>query len=337
MDEVTEIYEKYYKLDMILELIREGGLVACFEEEFGAAQVVENLLYLLCNNTYSNPYLLYRRKKEERLSFGELWGIQTDILGLNKLLVMKVLSPHTGLQVGDIICKVNGKSPLSYFSTAQIKQWKIHILRYQAHQMTYKMQDILWDSDHMEVINFHNTYDPERNYLKVESFAGCDRIPILPSGKTAITMDFRNNLGGAIGDAVSFLEFFLPAGTVVCYEKRREAMLPILIQTNEMYHFENIILFVNELTASAAEIVVFALQKYCNAEVVGATTHTFGKECMQHDYIFDDDSYLGVPVSHIYTPDETPMTKHSIKIDRIMSHTEEAVFPLVHEKKSDIK
>lgn len=321
MDEVSQIYQKYYKLNMVIEILQETGLVDCFQTDFSAENIIENLLYILCNNTYSNKYVLYRRKNEERLSITEFLGVRTDILGLNKLIVLETISNHSDLEIGDIILRINDHSPLSYFDIKVIDKLNLNILRYNSNRKTYENKNIVINNKNIELFDFENQYNLSCNYLRVNSFDNLVGIKhFLKNSKKEITLDFRNNLGGPIEKTVGFLGFLLPKDTVICYEKKKNVMNPILINTDKIFYYDKINILVNELTASAAEIAVLALQKNLDVEVIGTTTHTFGKECIQNYYNFDDKSCLGAPVSLIYTPDKVPMDQNSIRIDKLLSN-----------------
>ncbi len=323
MDQKNKIYQKYFKLNMIVEILQEAVLLESFQTDFDSDNLIENLIYSLCNNTYSNKYLLYRRIDEQRLSLSEFLGIKTDIVGLNKLLVLDINSNHSGLNIGDIICKVNHNSALSYLNLSELNDLVLDIMRYDNHKGSYISQEIRVNVKKINFNNFENRINIKSNYIKIETFNNLALIKsYIESIKGEIVFDFRNNMGGKIENAIEFLEMLIPRNTIMFYEKKKNELISFLSNSKITYEFDKIIILVNELTASSAEIVVFALQKYLKVEVIGSTDHTFGKECFQKSYNFDDESCLLVPTGIIYTPDKTPMNQHSIKIDKILSNSE---------------
>ena len=323
MDQKNKIYEKYYKLNMIVEILQEAVLLEPLQADFSQDNLIENLIYSLCNNTYSNKYLLYRRIDEQRLSLSEFLGIKTDIVGLSKLLVLDVNSNYSGLNIGDIICNVNHNSALSYLNLSEQNDLIIDIMRYDCHKHSYINQEIKVNVKKVNFSDFENRINLKNNYIKIETFNNLALIKsTIENFKGEIVFDFRNNMGGEVENAIEFLEMLVPKNSIMFYEKKKNNLTPILSNSKSIYKFDKIKILVNELTASSAEIIVFALQKYLKVEVIGEADHTFGKECFQKSYNFDDESFLIVPTGIIYTPDKTPMNKHSIKIDKILSNNE---------------
>ncbi|HEY1661910.1 MAG TPA: carboxy terminal-processing peptidase [Verrucomicrobiae bacterium] len=97
---------------------------------------------------------------------------------------------------------------------------------------------------------------------------------------SGIILDLRSNPGGSLQEAVSFTGLFTKGGPVVL---SRDSMGQVNIysdnNTNQLFTGPMVVL-VNRLSASAAEIAAAALQDYGRALVVGDVS-TFGKGTVQ--------------------------------------------------------
>ncbi len=96
-------------------------------------------------------------------------------------------------------------------------------------------------------------------------------------GAQALVVDLRENGGGLVDEAVSVASFFLPRG-IVATEEGRGAPLSLLVRPTDQRFPGPVVVIVNELTASASEIVAGALQDV-GVSLIGA--RTFGKGTIQ--------------------------------------------------------
>jgi carboxyl-terminal processing protease len=119
-------------------------------------------------------------------------------------------------------------------------------------------------------------------------------------GATHFVLDLRNNGGGLLDSGVDIAQLFLHEGTIIeqqhknapvdefkAYFKGSLADIPILI-------------FVNEGTASASEIIAGALQVHGRAKLIG--TPTYGKDSIQLIFDLQDGSSLHVTSARWWIP-----------------------------------
>jgi C-terminal processing protease CtpA/Prc len=320
MNEVEKIYAKYYKVDMILELIKESQNIEFIKDIVSEDNGIENLLYILCNNIFTSKYMLYRRKNEKRLSVSEYLGIRTDIVGINKLIVMDMLSEHSGLKVGDIIVKINDKSPLEYFEP-NYTDLKIDVLRFDISHDKYITSEIILPCSNIDDITLDTQFS--ENYINLSTFDDEYNLKkFLDSASSAITIDLRNNLGGSVENMIKTLEYFLPCNTVVAYIKEKGKLKELTTNYEHNYKISKINILTSGITSSSAEIFIVAMKKYLNVDIIGDCISTYGKEYIQNYYYFDDDSYIALPVYEIYTIDKAKLTKGTIKVDLLLSENE---------------
>ncbi len=101
-----------------------------------------------------------------------------------------------------------------------------------------------------------------------------------------LILDLRNNGGGSLQDAIDIVGFFIKDGPVV-QVKQRTGMPQILKDNDSDILYNNdLVIMVNEFSASASEITAAAIQDYNRGVIVGSE-HTFGKGTVQRFLPFD--------------------------------------------------
>src|SRR5580700_711347 len=116
-----------------------------------------------------------------------------------------------------------------------------------------------------------------------------------------LVLDLRANPGGLLNDGIEVAGHFLKRNQVV-------VSLRGLHQPQKTYtaHADNggreypLVVLVNRLSASAAEIVSGALQDHDRGWILGETT--FGKGLVQQVYRLSDNTGLALTTAHYYTP-----------------------------------
>ena len=95
-----------------------------------------------------------------------------------------------------------------------------------------------------------------------------------------IIFDLRDNLGGALDDAVEMAGLFIESGPVV-QSKNKKGEISVFYDPDPAVVYDGpMVVMINAMSASASEILAAALQDYGRAVVVGSA-HTFGKGTVQ--------------------------------------------------------
>ena len=117
----------------------------------------------------------------------------------------------------------------------------------------------------------------------------------------AVILELRNNLGESVEVAQMVASQFLPDGLVM-YEINSDGQRTDWAVNTGGIATEDLpmVVLVNELTASAAEVVAGALQDAERAKVMG--TSTVGRGAASEFEELSDGSALYLPVTHWYTP-----------------------------------
>jgi len=147
---------------------------------------------------------------------------------------------------------------------------------------------------YVKIKNFQaNTYSDLKKQL--------EDLKTKMGGMNGLVIDFRDNPGGLLDQAIRISDLFVDSGVIVStvsagnvVRERREAHAA---GTEPKYP---IIVLVNAGSASASEIVAGALQNLDRAVVVGDTT--FGKGSVQVLTPFPDESALKLTVAQYLTP-----------------------------------
>lgn len=116
-----------------------------------------------------------------------------------------------------------------------------------------------------------------------------------------LVLDLRDNGGGILGEAIDIADEFLDDDKLIVYtqgshQKKTEyrCKRPGLFEKGEL------VVLVDENSASASEVLAGALQDWDRATIVGR--RTFGKGLVQEQYELNNGSALRLTVARYYTP-----------------------------------
>lgn len=136
------------------------------------------------------------------------------------------------------------------------------------------------------------TYDEVHNALE----------ELRQRGMTSLVLDLRGNHGGLVEQAQRVSNLFLYRGQKILAMRGRQNVFPNrdYVASNQSPEDYPIVVLINRLSASAAEIVAGALQDHDRARLVGE--NSFGKGLVQSPYPLSDGSALVLTTGHYYTP-----------------------------------
>ena len=100
-----------------------------------------------------------------------------------------------------------------------------------------------------------------------------------------LVIDLRNNPGGMLDEVVSIADELLPTGVIV-YIKERDGNRQDFYSDEQMYDVPLVVL-VNDMSASASEILASAVQAFDRGTLVGV--NTYGKGIVQSLVTYHDD------------------------------------------------
>lgn len=135
------------------------------------------------------------------------------------------------------------------------------------------------------------------------------------SGMTKLVLDLQGNPGGYMDQAIGIADDFLPKGEKIVFTKGQESKYNEDHFATEQGDFEqgDLIVLVNESSASASEIVAGALQDNDRALIVGR--RSYGKGLVQRPFSLNDGSEVRLTISRYYTPSGRSIQKPYANLD----------------------
>ena len=116
-----------------------------------------------------------------------------------------------------------------------------------------------------------------------------------------LVLDLRGNGGGYLKTAIEISDQFLENNKLVVYtEGTNEPKREYNATTSGIFENGNLIVLVDESSASASEIVSGAVQDWDRGLVIGR--RSFGKGLVQKPYFLTDGSVVRLTTAHYYTP-----------------------------------
>lgn len=163
-------------------------------------------------------------------------------------------------------------------------------------------------------------FDNNIGYLKLPSFDDDtangfkDKVNELQKqGAKKLIIDLRNNGGGIVDEAVDIADMFLDKGKTIYSSVDNKDKKTVTSSKNDPIFAMNVIILVNENSASASEILACSMQDNERAKLVG--TKTYGKGIIQTLLSLADGSGLKITTEQYYTPKEVSIHKEGIKPD----------------------
>lgn len=140
-----------------------------------------------------------------------------------------------------------------------------------------------------------------------------------------IIIDLRDNGGGYLSTLEEIGSMFVPKGGILIQQEIYNGeKLVSKSKGNILIEFEEIIILVNENSASASEVLTAAIKENMDATVVGVTT--YGKGTVQQQHAFSDGSALKYTVAEWLTPNGNHINGVGINPDVVVD-----LHPVMHE------
>ena len=157
----------------------------------------------------------------------------------------------------------------------------------------------------------HETLEPSYGYVRVSQFSettarelsrAIDAMQDSNEGMLdGLILDLRNNPGGVLDAAVDVSDLFLDSGVIVTANGRTtDARFTRSAHRGDVLDGAELVVLVNDGSASASEIVAGALQDHGRAVIVG--TGTFGKGLVQTVMPLSKGRAIKLTTSRYYTP-----------------------------------
>lgn len=314
-----EVNQDLQKLREVLTLVKKEYV----DETKTDALVEDAIAHLLSKLDPHSAYISARDRiaaNEDLKGNFEGIGIEFNIFH-DTLFVVAALSggpsEAVGLRSGDKIIKVNdtliagvnltNRDVQRHLKGPKGTEVKIEVLRKNKKEpITFT---IIRDKIPQFSVDASYMIDPEIGYIKVNRFSQTTHEEVKAAmtklrkeGMKKLVLDLQGNPGGYMDQAIAVADEFLPAGEKIVFTNGQEKRYNENAVATNVGDFEqgDLIVLVNEGSASASEIVSGALQDNDRALVVGR--RSFGKGLVQRPFDLNDGSEVRLTISRYYTP-----------------------------------
>ncbi|MEY3398507.1 MAG: hypothetical protein RL220_1101 [Bacteroidota bacterium] len=306
------------KLVSIIDFIENNYVDSIEKKKLVDGAIVSVLENLDPHSQYITPEETARIEEQMKGSFEGI-GVEFVILR-DTLCVVKAIaggpSIEAGIKSGDRIVKVDGKEISGKELDAEKvtgllkgpggSKVDIDILRKgEKNNLSFRLER---DAIPIKSVTSWFMAEPEVGYIEVERFAQntydefmSAATQLKDKGMKKLILDLRNNGGGLLDQATSITEEFLTEGKLIVSTKG-------VHRGNQQYHstrkgkFRDVelVVLINQNSASASEIVAGALQDWDRSVTVGR--RSFGKGLVQNELDLPDKSALRLTIARYYTP-----------------------------------
>ena len=228
-----------------------------------------------------------------------------------------------GLLSGDIIVEVNGESVLNMDTSVVASKVKGEAGTNVNLKIIREQENLTFDVERKEIKVYHVKSEIKENdigYIKLSTFdEGCSSEfekafnEIKEGGAKKLIIDLRDNTGGLVDEALNIADMIVQKDKKLLITVDSKDHKEETISKNEPIINMDIVVLVNEYSASASEILVGALKDNEEATVVG--TKTYGKGVIQNVISMGDGSVLKLTTAEYFTPNETKIHKVGIEPD----------------------
>lgn len=307
------------KLNMVLNYVESEYVDAVNLKELEELAIPKFLEALDPHTTYSSAEETKKMEEELEGNFEGI-GVQFNIFK-DTIYVVKVIeggpSEKFGLFAGDRIVKVND----SIIAGVGITNDKVMKLLKGPGGSEVKIEvkrkgnknlipiTIQRGSIPISSIDAYYVIDKKIGYIKISSFSRNTYLEFTNAvlkmkkiGITSVVVDLRNNSGGYMNAATNMIDEFLEAGKMIVYTNGRARGKKEVLSTNNKRSFVdlNIVVLIDDFSASASEIFAGAIQDNDRGFVIGR--RSFGKGLVQEAINFDDGSMMRLTTARYYIP-----------------------------------
>ena len=303
LNQIIRLAQNYYFEDFNMEKAMEGAIRGFLEEldphsEYFDAEQTKNI-----NEQFEGNF------QGIGIEYSMIDGYITVISP-----IPETPSERAGLQSGDKIIKIDGESAYKITTEEVFKRLRgekgtivnVHILRegIEPFEIT-----LIRDEIPIKSIIASFLIEPDIGYVKINRFAHNTVLELKEAlnqleqqDMKKLILDLRNNGGGLLGQAVEMVDLFVSTRDTIVYTKGK------IRSANEVYYASNnfydksydLVVLINNGSASASEIVSGALQDLDRAFIMGE--RSFGKGLVQRQIPLMDGSAARITIAQYFTP-----------------------------------
>lgn len=333
--------EEFWRVwDLLEDKYATGSSTRTLSDEERVQGAIDGLV-----DAYGDPYTVYLPPADaaafdEDIS-GNFSGVGMEV-GLRERLIT-VISPlpdtpaeNAGIMAGDVIVSIDDVSTEDMRIDEAVKLIRgekgtvVNLEVYREGEMEFL--DIPVTRDTISIPTVESEQIDDTFIVSIYSFNAVAETQVrsalqeyLESDAESLVIDVRGNPGGYLQSAVAISSYFLPAGKVIVKEQFGDSEKDDVFRSRgrqiDRFTPENLVVLVDNGSASASEILAGALKDHGVATVIGM--QTFGKGSVQELMKLDSGSSLKVTVARWLTPNDVSISDGGLTPDIIISRTPE--------------
>ena len=265
------------------------------------------------HSTYTDPKETKALLEQMEGSFGGI-GIQFNIISDTLYVIQTTLNgpaERAGLLPGDKIVTVNDTV------IAGVKKERSEImtcLRGENIEVVRRGVDrkipftLVRDNISTETVDAAYMIDKRNGYIRITSFGAKTHEEFVTKldslkkrGMKNLILDLSGNGGGYLTSAVEIVGEFIDKESLVVYtEGKKNPRSDYRAYSEGKFRKGNLVVIVDETSASASEILAGAVQDWDRGIIVGR--RTFGKGLVQRPFQLPDGSMIRLTIARYYTP-----------------------------------
>ncbi|MDO5760645.1 MAG: S41 family peptidase [Bacteroidota bacterium] len=305
------------KLGYVINLISNQ-----YVDKVNTDSLTDNAISLLLEEL--DPHSVYLTKQELKKENESLRG-NFDGIGVqfrivkDTIVVVKTIkrgpSEKVGIMAGDRIVKVDGKnltknitndSVLHYLKGTRGSKVKLSVQRRGAKKLMEF--EVTRDKIETKAVAYYGMIDKQTGYIKLTEFSATAYEEVYNAlqelnnrGMKKLVFDLRGNGGGLLDQAINIADEFIAKGDLIVYTQGlHRGRRDFYATSGGLFEKGELLVLIDELSASASEIVSGCIQDNDRGKILGR--RTFGKGLVQEQRELPDNSAIRLTVARYYTP-----------------------------------
>lgn len=316
--ELSPHSKKFNKLDILLDYIDEE-----YVDSVDANKLTENIIPKILESL--DPHSMYIPAKDllginESLAGNfEGIGVQFNVVQDTIVIINTIAggpSEKVGVMSGDRIIKVDdtlvaGVKIKNEDVIAKLKGPKGTIVKISVHRRNFKdLIDIEITRDEIPLYSVDASYmvDEKIGYVKISKFSSTTYkefkkavMQLQKSGMRKLIIDLRGNGGGYMDGAIKVADELLDDRKLIVYTEGKARPKTVSYATKRgICQDTDVIILIDEWSASASEIVAGAIQDNDRGLIIGR--RSFGKGLVQEQTMLQDGSAIRLTIARYFTP-----------------------------------
>lgn len=297
-------------------------------------QVLEGLLKGLFYNLDNNSN--YYTKSEFQDLIGNISG---DLVGIgvylreenNRIIIDNVIkngpADKSGIKPGDIIISINNKNikglnideVINLIKGKQNSKVVLGIQRKGSETLSFNILRQIIQLNPIE----YSILENNTGYLKINQFTEHSYNNIVPAlneldkkNVSNLIVDLRNNPGGLLDQVIDISQLFIPEGPIVHVKYKNDIQRTHYSTLKKSKY--NIVVLINENSASASEIFAGAIQDRGVGTIIGVTS--YGKGTVQQIISLPKGDGIKLTIAEYLTPNRRNINNKGIVPDIIVTN-----------------